>query len=131
MPGIEQISEALGNKYLEKADEHYKHSKVGSLLKLLKGLATPLSSKDNGEPYNNGIIPDICRLDELPALVGVGEKALEGLMKAGVFKGYKRAGGSGNATRVVKEQILCLINYLSENFNYTDYKWKSGDVDIE
>ena len=80
---------------------------------------------------NNGIIPDICRLDELPDLVGVGETALIQLMKEGVFKGYKRAGGSGNAVRVTKDQIQCLIDYLSENYNYTDYKWQKGDVDVE
>ena len=131
MPGIKQISEKLGNEYLDVADEHFKHSKVGSLLEHLKSLVPPPSFKDNGEPYNNGIIPDICRIDELTELVGPGEKELEKLMKEGVFKGYKRAGGSGNKTRVVKEEILCLINYLSENYNYTDYKWKSGDVDIE
>jgi hypothetical protein len=79
----------------------------------------------------SGTIPDICRLDELPDLVGVGEKALFQLMREGVFDGYKRAAGSGNATRVVKEEILKLITYLQTEYNYTDYKWQKGDADYD
>ena len=112
MPGIKQV-------------EDKKKPKLYGIQRML-GLKGPTHPKVTP---NNGIIPDICRLNELPDLVGVGEKALIQLMKEGVFKGYKRSSGSGNATRVVKEEILCLINYLSENYNYTDYKWQKGDVE--
>ncbi len=104
MPGIAQISEKLANGYLAEADErlgladeHYKHSKVGGLFERLKGLVPSPNANDNVEPYNNGIIPDICPIDKLAKLVGVGETSLENILKTGdakgneVFKAHKFA----------------------------------------
>ena len=47
MPGIAQISEKLADEALGLADEHYKHSKVGSLLERVKGLVTSPNANDN------------------------------------------------------------------------------------
>ena len=136
MPGIAQISEKLADEALGLADEHYKHSKVGSLLERVKGLVTSPNANDNGEPYNNGIIPDICPIDKLAKLVGVGEKNLETILKTGdgkgneVFKAYKFS-ENGYKAYVVKEEILKLITHLQAECNYTDYKWKKGDADYD
>jgi len=109
MPGIRQISDKLADK-------------VQSLLKRLRG------SKHSKK--NKALVPDgAYALDQLPALTGVGFKELEGFVKKGDLIGYKFS--KNNQTYVLKENLDAFLHYLQKNFNYVDYKWQKGYVNID